>query len=396
MGVESNIKKYFWIILLTNTNLLAPVWTLFFIHRNIDLSQLFILYAIITISMFLFEVPTGIIGDKFGRKTSIVIGRAGFFLMTVGLIFADAFWQFVLLFILWGINLTFISGSDSALIYDSLKQIKQEHRMKKYMGKIESGKYVALIVLAPLTAFFTKDLASWQFISLLVVSAILNLVAVFIGFSMVEPKVDTGPYEVRSPIKLLKSSIKHIKNSPELVRLFLNKTLVLIAGLHIFRLIWQPHLQGLGVPVGAFGILVSVSSLVIFLTNRKIDFIEQYISGKQLIFLTGFLPLLAFVSAAFFANIYVGLVFYFVVKIFTTIRKPVFSQYMNEHIESHNRATVLSSLSMVDSLFDVLLFFTTSILLKVSVAYTFLFSAGLILVALVFFKVTDRHIKVKK
>ena len=175
----------------------------------------------------------------------------------------------------------------------------------------------------------------------------------------------------------------------------MNKTLILIPGSHLFAILWQPYLQTSEVPIVFFGILTAVSSLIIFLLNQNINKIESKFNGRRIIFYTGLLPLLAFVLGALFQNILVALLFYFVVRITIWLRNPIFSQYMNEHIESHNRATVLSSLSMIDSFFDVIIFLSAAFITNISLSYSFLFSAGLMLLALLFFRVAKEQIKVK-
>jgi len=74
------------------------------------------------------------------------------------------------------------------------------------------------------------------------------------------------------------------------------------------------------------------------------------------------------------------------------VRDPLFSQYLNEHIESHNRATVLSSLSMVDSFFDIIIFLGAGYIANTGLNYSFLFCAGIILIAILFFRIEDRHV----
>jgi len=394
MDVLSNPKKYFWITLFQSSSLLAPVLTLFYLHRGLDYQQIFILYIVIVVSMFLFEVPTGIFGDKYGRKTSIITGLVGWIIFTIGLLFADSFWEFFFLFILWGINVTFASGSDEAMIYDSLKQAKKQKEMQKHMGRIMSARFLPLVVIAPIGSIIAKDLTAFQFTLLILGNLMFTIIAFLISFSLVEPRVETGPHEIRSPVTLFKMSIKHIRNSPKLVSMFINKTLILIPGSHIFGLLWQPYLKTSGISVALFGTLTAIASLIIFLLSRNIDKIESKINGRKIIFYTGLLPLLAFVLGAYFENIIAALTFYFIIKITIWLRDPIFSQYMNEHIESHNRATVLSSLSMIDSLFDVIIFLSAGFITNISISYSFLFSAGFMLIALIFFRVTREHIKV--
>jgi len=343
--------------------------------------------------MLIFEVPTGLIGDKYGRKTSIIIGIIGWIIFNISLLYVHSFWAFFALFILWGFNATCSSGSDEALIYDSLKQARKEKEMKKHIGNISSARFLPLVIIAPLGALIAKDLTSFQFTILILANLLFTFIALLISFSLVEPRIVSGPHEVRSPFQLFKSSITHIKNSPNLVRLFMNKTLILIPGSQIFGLLWQPYLKNSGVSVAFFGILIAIASLIIFFLSRNIGKIESKFGGKRIIFYTGLLPLIAFIMGSYFENVIAALIFYFLIKISISLRDPIFSQYMNEHISSHNRATTLSSLSMIDSFFDVIIFISAGFIANISLGYSFLFSAVLMLIALIFFRVLDKNIK---
>jgi MFS family permease len=395
MNILNNPKKYFWITLFQSSGILAPIVTLFYLHRGLDFQQIFILFTIIVIAIFLFELPTGIIADKFGRKTSISIGLFLYLIFSIALIFAHSFIFFAILYFFLGISITFTSGSDEALIYDSLKQKKKQKDMKKWMGKILSAKFIPLIIMAPLGSLIAKDLTSIQFIIVILADAFFILIAFILSLSLIEPKSSSGPHEIRSPIKLMKSAFYHIKNNPTLVKLFLNKTLILIPGMHIFAILWQPYLKEVGIPVAFFGFLIAISALIMWVVLTRIEKVSSLMSEKKFLFFTAVIPLLSFIIASFFKSIWVGVIFYFTIRTLVWLREPIFSKFMNEHIESHNRATVLSSLSMIDSLFDVVIFLSAGFITNISVSYSFLFSAGLMLLALIFFRVKNEHIKVK-
>jgi hypothetical protein len=177
--------------------------------------------------------------------------------------------------------------------------------------------------------------------------------------------------------------------------MFINKTLVIIAASHIFGLLWQPYLKDSGVPILWFGTITAVSALLIFLLGRKLHDVESNFSGKSIIFYSALLSAIAFLIGAFYKNIYAAIIFYFVIRIGVWIREPAFSHYMNQQIQSHNRATVLSSLSMIDSLFDIVIFTSTGYITTLGMNYSFMFSAALIIVAITVFRVTDKHIKVE-
>jgi MFS family permease len=392
MDIRSNPKKYFWLKVFIHIGLLQPVLTLFFLSRGLNYVQIFSLFATIVIAMLLFEVPTGIVADKFGRKVSIICGIIGLIITSILLIFAHSYLLFLVVYFLSGVTYTFLSGSDEALIYDSLKQTRKQKQMKKVWAKIISAQFLPLIFATPFAAYIAKDLLESQFIILIIGHAVFSLFALIVAFTLVEPKIKSGTHETRSPKKLLLSAVKHIKKSPALVRLFMNKTLIIIPGFHIFFLLWQPYFQQSGIPVAYFGVVMSIGSLVLFILLRNMHIFKP---TKNFLFYTALFPMLAFGIASVFTGIIAALVFYFTIRILVWIREPVFAQFMNDHIESHNRATVLSSLSMIDSFFDVIIFLSAGYITSISLSLSFAFSAGVMLIGLIFFRITDEHIKVK-
>lgn len=51
-----------------------PILVLYFLDRGLTLTEFMILMSTLNLSVFVFEVPTGIVADKFSRKWSICIG----------------------------------------------------------------------------------------------------------------------------------------------------------------------------------------------------------------------------------------------------------------------------------------------------------------------------------
>jgi len=354
---------------------------------------MFIVLLAVVVSMFVFEIPTGIFGDKYGRRNSIIIGLFLLFIMSILLVFAHSLWYFLFIMILFGFAVTFTSGSDEALIYDSLKEEGKEKEMNKYMSKINSARFIPIILSAPIGAFIAKDLTEKEFMILLILGIIVAFISFLIGLTLKETE-HHKTVKRDSPIKLFKSSFVHIKNSPIILRLFMNKTLVLIVCSHVFGVLWQPYLQQSGVPIVLFGILIAVGALIISYLNHKITSIQSFVSAKRILFLTALFSFFAFLIGAYVQNIYYAIAFYLIIRVFLWVRDPLFSQYLNEHIESHNRATVLSSLSMVDSFFDIIIFLLAGYISNIGLNYSFLFCAGVILVAMLFFKIDDKHMVV--
>jgi len=154
---SANIWKSYVYEFLKSFTLFAGVLIPFFtIWGGISFAQIMVLQAIFTFSMFLLEVPTGVIADKFGRKTSLVL--SGLVTGIAILVYASYanFWIFALGEVLFAVGSTLASGADSALIYDSLKQIGKEKKSKSIFNRTESVGLLAMMISAPLGSLVAK------------------------------------------------------------------------------------------------------------------------------------------------------------------------------------------------------------------------------------------------
>ncbi|MXY85436.1 MAG: MFS transporter, partial [Chloroflexi bacterium] len=80
-----NIPIYYLFQFATGFLIWVPVWIIFLQdERGLSLTQVGLMEAVFWSCMMLFEVPTGAIADRFGRRTSLALGG---FLFTGGTIF---------------------------------------------------------------------------------------------------------------------------------------------------------------------------------------------------------------------------------------------------------------------------------------------------------------------
>ena len=80
-----------------------------------DPLQLVLLGTVLEISIFIFEIPTGIVADGYRRRLSIIIGV---FLMAGGFLlerFIPRFFPIMAAQFLWGTGATFTSGARQSL-----------------------------------------------------------------------------------------------------------------------------------------------------------------------------------------------------------------------------------------------------------------------------------------
>src|SRR3990167_9731086 len=115
-----NTKKLAIVTFFSNLYFYNHIGTLYQQTRGLNLLQVSSIWSIIVGTIFLAEVPTGVLADKIGRKWSIVtallLQTSGEFLY----FFAKDYFTFILIAILAGVGYAFLSGANEALIYDSL------------------------------------------------------------------------------------------------------------------------------------------------------------------------------------------------------------------------------------------------------------------------------------
>lgn len=130
-----NIKKQTFLLylyeLLISFRLVDVVWVLFLLDRGYSLAQVGIAEGVFHITSMLFEVPSGMFADLFGRrKTLLLSGTAGIFSSFFMALDGWSGWiYFGMICSALAFNLA--SGTQEAIVYDSLLEGKCEDRYKK-------------------------------------------------------------------------------------------------------------------------------------------------------------------------------------------------------------------------------------------------------------------------
>lgn len=107
---------------------IMPVVTLYFQELGLSIRDIFVLQVIFSVAIVVFEVPSGYFADVFGRRYSLIIGTisatAGFFFYYL----AGGFWGLAWAEIVLAGSVAFISGADSAFLYDTLFGIHSDQQ----------------------------------------------------------------------------------------------------------------------------------------------------------------------------------------------------------------------------------------------------------------------------
>lgn len=344
---NSNIWKMYLFNAMRSMHFFAGVLIPFFtIWGGISFAQVMILQAIFTFSVFLFEVPTGAIADRFGRKTSLILSCV--LGVIAALIYASFpnFWIFALGEVLFGIGVTLNSGADEAMIYDSLKENKRQNDSKKVFGRLSSYHIIAMIVAAPIGSLIGKYLGlQWP----MLLTSIPFLIGFFIALTLKEPETRMKSVE-KDYFKTLTSGFKYFKNH-KIIKVLAFDFIALQTVAFFIVWVYQVILQNYSVSVGWFGFVQSALLVCELIVLNSFVGLEKLVGGKKrYLLLCSLIVGISYFVLAFTNNIYIAIVGILTIAGFGLTRKPLFQAYFHKYIKSKNRATVASSISMILSL----------------------------------------------
>ncbi len=125
-ALERNVELYPRYKAATSILPWLPVFFLFFIQR-VSMGDAVLLGSAYYFAVFILEVPSGYCSDRFGRRPTLMLASIMTVISCFIFVVANSFGALVAAQIMLAAGIAFQSGSDSALLYDSLRTLKREH-----------------------------------------------------------------------------------------------------------------------------------------------------------------------------------------------------------------------------------------------------------------------------
>ena len=133
--VSRNFWKIFALKFLGEFLPIAPVLILFYTANGLNSTQIFTIQAAFHLAVLLLEVPSGYLADVVGRRKTLVIGAIFFPLGLAVYAAGRSFAAFVLAEVILAVSVSMRSGCDSAMLFDSLRQLGRQGEYKRFEGK---------------------------------------------------------------------------------------------------------------------------------------------------------------------------------------------------------------------------------------------------------------------
>lgn len=337
-----------------NFNLSSGFWMIYLAIKGFNYLEIAIFEVIFHISSLLFEIPTGVIADIFGRKFSRILGILLYLVYIVIIVLTDEFGWIAFGFVLCGISYTLESGAGEALVYDSMVKEEVEHEFMKVNGRkeviLQTAAFAALMVAGRIAE------VSYEYV--FIITGIFFILGMISIMFMKEVEVE---HEKKSVLELLKNqfvvSTKVVLQNKRLFMLIMIGAMMLAPITTIFFFI-QNRMYELEFSLTFITMILGFHALMAAIGGFYAQKLEKRYGEKKILF---FIPI--FIVACFWllnTGKYMVIPF-IIVGFFDSVFYVVLSDYINKIVSSNIRATVLSFFGMAFSFVMIFIFFIVGV-----------------------------------
>lgn len=349
----------------------APVALLVRTRYGITYSQFFILQAILSFSIFIFEVPCGILTDKLGYKKTIVLSNVFMFLARLLMLLSNNFILFCIESIIEGVSFAFNSGTLSSYIYSV-----DEDKFAENLSSVSNYSNIGFIIS---TLGFPIINLAIGINGLLVFTVIFSFISLLFSFKLERIKIKKDTY---NDLKFKRSKKYNLGIIDLIIIAFttlINVAFILINFFYVSILI-------------DFNVSENYMTLVILMytgIELLIPYIIQKLGendvwNKMKIIL--FINIIIIVTISKLKNIFIFvpmIIFPSVLSILNVYLSKYQNIYIDNLDENENRATILSFYSMLSNFVGIIFLFISSKISDFGI-YNIFFMLGIIFVLLLF------------
>ncbi len=355
---------------LKNLKFFEPYLVLFLLSGNLNLFQIGLLYSIREIIMYIFEIPSGIIADYYGRKKELYMCFIFYIISFIFFFLTNKFSVAIIAMVFFGLGEAFRTGTHKAMIYSYLEE-KDWKKYKTYVyGRTRSFSLLGSAISSLLGIVLILNIPRSNYIFLYsILPFILDLILIFTypsSLDIVDKKKDAKLSDI------IKFNIYSIKNKKKLRKILLSssifesvfksikdliqpiiKTIILSSGLIIVHSLS---------PDDNIKIVLGISYFIIFIlssfVSKKVYILKdifdlEFLMNKSFLFFALFLFILSIMIK--FKVMTIIIILFILLTILKDGRKPIFVDICDDNMEKYQRATILSIESQFKSMFSVVL-----------------------------------------
>jgi len=352
MGTTGTVPRYYLYKATEAVEFYRPVMYLYLLSVGLSFTQITVLEAAYNLTTVAGEVPTGYVGDRVGRRNSLLAGTALIALTLVGIGFAESFPVLLVLWVCWSLGYNFRSGSEDAWLYDTLTDDRSEEEFATVRGR---GKSVAMglgVGAAVAGGYLGSIDLSYPFFA----AAGVTSLGAGVLISLDEPERYEAAHDDDLRMGEVVGIVREAVARRDLRSFILYYYVAFAAVTYLVFIFLQPVFETVVVGLGAAP--AQVESLLgwYYAAYSLLGAALSYYTGaiEERIGLRWWFLVVPFLVGALLVGSYlrpvVALVAFLLVRGIADVTRSLASHYINDRIETLGRATVLSAMAMVSGL----------------------------------------------
>jgi MFS family permease len=322
--------------------ILIPIIVLFWQENGLGLTEIFILQTVFSCIILLMEIPSGYLSDRYGRKPTLALGSALFFLAILTYTVSHSFIGFLIAETLYGIGYSFKSGTADALTYDTMLELHSEKEYRRVTGNqfffyFGSEAFAGLLggALASFSLLHYGNLRLPVYATLIPFGA-----TVLISLLLTEPKRHKTQEKrhLQAMWNIGKNTIIH--NSPLRSVIAIGSLLSAIS----YALFWfiQPYQQLAGLPLALFGVVHALLVGCGAFAAKYVHTLERWFDDRLVLIGIATTIILSTLLLSVLPISVWCILFFLLNRIAWSFKSPLLKDMINRMTTSDIRATVLS------------------------------------------------------
>jgi MFS family permease len=346
------VQRVYLTLTLLSTLAASLIWginTLFLLDAGLSNTEAFAANAFFTAGQMLFEVPTGVVADTWGRRASYLLGAGTLLASTLLYLLmwqtGAAFWGWALASVLIGLGFTFFSGAVEAWLVDALHHHGYEGNLESVFAKGQATTGLAMLTGSVAGGFIAQVTSlGVPYVLRAVLLGLTLLVAAVVmrdlGFT---PSRGKGPVqEVR---RVLRASIDSGWRRRPIRWLMLAAPFTGGVGVYAFYAM-QPYLLELYGDETAFGVAGLAAAIIAgaqIAGGLMVPLVRRLFTRRtHALILAGVVSTLVLAFIGWTSSFGIAITLLVVWALTFSVAGPMRQAYVNDLIESEQRATVLS------------------------------------------------------
>lgn len=357
------ITKFSLYGLLKNLRFFEPFMLIYFLDQSLNLFHIGILFSIREIIIYIFEIPSGVIADRYGKKTELVFCFIFYITSFLLFFFATGFVGFVFAMSLFALGEAFRSGTHKAMIMAYMDRHELKDSKTRIYGLTRSYSLIGSMIASLVSIGLVLWLPSIRYLFLVaIIPYVIDLLMILTYPSYLNEKRD-ATFSIKSFIKSNIDGItytfkdKNVRNAVfnsstyqaffKAIKDYIQPLILAITG----SIIVFSSLDNDQHKTVYIGIIYTIIYFISAISSRNAHCVQGFGSHKTLIKWMWFLTTVVLLVMSFMQSSLIIVFSVFVVLyVIMNIRKPIMVDVIGEATVDDKRATVLSIEAQMASL----------------------------------------------